>query len=82
VVTSLSPSKGGPGQAVTVSGAHFMSADGQIVADFGGVAAATDCPVQTSCSVVVPTLAGAPRSVKLTITSEAGTSSGVAFSYR
>jgi hypothetical protein len=82
VVTSLSPSKGGPGQAVTVSGAHFMSADGQIVAEFAGVAAATDCPVQTSCTVVVPTLPGAPRSVRLTITSEAGTSSGVAFTYR
>jgi hypothetical protein len=82
VVTSLSPSKGGPGQAVTVSGAHFMSADGQIVADVAGVAAATDCPVQTSCTVVVPTLPGAPRSVRLTISSEAGTSSGVTFAYR
>jgi hypothetical protein len=82
VVTSLSPPKGGPGQAVTVSGAHFMSADGHVVADFAGVAASTDCPAQTSCTVVVPTLPGAPRPVRLTITSEAGTSSGVTFTYR
>jgi hypothetical protein len=82
VATSLSPSQGAPGQTVTVSGSKFMSADGQIVAHFAGVTAATDCPVQTSCTVVVPTLAGAPRTVRVTVTSESGTSAGLTFSYK
>jgi hypothetical protein len=81
-VISLSPAQGGPGQAVTVSGSNFLSADGQIVVRFAGVVASTNCPVQTSCTVVVPTLAGAPRSVRVTVTTESGTSSGLAFEYR
>jgi hypothetical protein len=41
LLSSLSPSTGASGQQVTVSGSDFLSADGEIVAHFGGQSAAT-----------------------------------------
>jgi hypothetical protein len=78
---SLSPSGGGSGEQVTVSGAEFMSADGLIVAHVDGEAAATSCPTQTWCQVTVPQLTGSPRAVPVTITTEAGTSGTLTFHY-
>ena len=80
-LSSLSPSMGGFGQQVTVSGTDFMSADGEIVAHFGGQAAATSCPSQTMCLVTVPPLSGSPRFVPVTITTGAGTSRTLTFDY-
>jgi IPT/TIG domain len=81
LLSSLSPSTGGSGQQVTVSGTDFVSADGEIVAHFGGQAAATSCPSQTLCLVTVPPLSGSPRFVPVSITTETGTSRTLTFDY-
>jgi hypothetical protein len=81
LLSSLSPSTGGSGQQVTVSGTDLLSADGEIVAHFGGQAAATSCPSQTMCLVTVPPLSGSPRSVPVSITTDAGTSRTLTFDY-
>jgi hypothetical protein len=81
VLTTLNPSTGGDGQAVTVSGLNFMSTNGQVVAQIGGQVAPTSCPVQTSCTVTVPNLGPSARSVQMTISTEAGTSMPVTFQY-
>jgi hypothetical protein len=80
-LSSLSPSTGAAGQSVTVTGTNFLSADGQIVARFGGQVTSTSCPDETSCTVTVPALSGSPRSVKVTITTESGTSNTLNFRY-
>jgi hypothetical protein len=80
VLSSLSPSTGVPGESVVVSGANFLSADGQIVARFGGQVAFTDCPAASSCTVTVPTAPG-PASLPVTITTSAGTSNPLTFDY-
>jgi hypothetical protein len=81
LLSSLSPSTGASGQQVTVSGTDFRSADGEIVAHFGGQAAATSCPSQTMCLVTVPPLSGSPRFVPVSITTEAGTSRTLTFDH-
>lgn len=81
VLTSLSPPGGAPGQTLVISGANFLSSDGQIVARFGGVVTATSCPDQHTCSVTVPTWTGPPGTVGVTITTSAGTSNALNFAY-
>jgi hypothetical protein len=81
VVSSLSPSSGGAGQSVVVSGSNFISANGQIVAEFGGQVTATSCPDQSTCTVKVPDLGPTPRSVPFTITTQSGTSKAMTFRY-
>jgi hypothetical protein len=83
VIDALSPSSGGPGQVITVSGANFMSADGQVIARVNGQVAPTNCPSQTDCTVNMPALAGvAPGPVQVTVTTGAGTSSPASFDYQ
>jgi hypothetical protein len=62
-------------------GHRFMSADGAIVAHFGGQAAATSCPSQTMCLVTAPPLSGSPRFVPVSITTEAGISRTLTFDH-
>lgn len=81
VLSALSPSTGAAGQSVTVSGTNFISADGVVQARFGGQLAPTACPVQTSCTVTVPTMTGSPTSVPVTITTAGGTSNALAFTF-
>ena len=81
VLSALSPSTGAAGQSVVVSGANFISADGVIQARFGGQLAPTACPVQTSCTVTVPTMTGSPTSVPVTITTNGGTSNALTFTF-
>jgi len=81
VLSALSPSTGAAGQSVVVSGANFISADGVIQARFGGQLAPTACPVQTSCTVTVPTMTGSPTSVPVTITTNGGTSNPLTFTF-
>jgi uncharacterized membrane protein len=81
VLTSLSPSGGAAGQTLVLSGANFLSSDGQIVARFGGQVTATSCPDQHTCSVTVPPWTGPPGSVPVTITTAAGTSNALNFAY-
>jgi hypothetical protein len=66
---------------VVISGTNLISPDGEILARFGGQPAQTRCPVRTSCTVTVPV--GSPASsVPVTVTTAAGTSNTLAFSYR
>jgi hypothetical protein len=64
-----------------VSGTNLFSSDGHVQATVGGEAAGTSCSTQSSCQVTVPALGGSPRTIPLTITTAAGTSNTVAFSY-
>jgi hypothetical protein len=80
-VTSLAPAAGGPGTSVTITGSGFLSADGMIVAEMDGQAAPTSCPDQTTCTVTVPTLPATPGPVPVTVTTSAGTSAPISFSY-
>jgi hypothetical protein len=66
---------------VVVSGSNFISANGQIVAEFGGQVTSTSCPDQSTCTVTVPDLGPSPRSVPFTITTQSGTSKPMNFSY-
>ncbi len=81
VISSLSPSSGSGGQAVQVAGSNFLSSDGQIVATFAGRVASTSCPSQTMCTVTVPPSSAPPGPVPVTITTSAGTSNTVTFTY-
>ncbi|MGP0032171.1 MAG: IPT/TIG domain-containing protein [Acidimicrobiales bacterium] len=81
VLSSLSPAAGGAGQTVTISGSGFLSANGQIVASFGGQVAPTDCPDQTTCVVSVPDMGGLSSAVPVTVTTDTGTSNTLTFDY-
>ena len=80
VIDSLSPSSGAAGQTITITGANFISSDGHIVAAFNGQVAPTSCPAQNTCTVTVPPSNGAP-SAQVTITTAAGASNTVPFTY-
>jgi hypothetical protein len=79
VISSLSPASGSAGQSVTVSGANFLSATGQIVATFDGQVAPTSCPAQNTCTVTVPP-SNAP-SAQVVITTAGGASNAQTFTY-
>jgi len=81
VLSSLVPSSGTAGQVVVISGVNLFSADGQVLARFDRQAAPTKCPVQTSCTVVVPVITGSSPAVAVTITTSAGTSNTLTFVY-
>jgi hypothetical protein len=81
VLSSLDPSSGAAGQSVVISGANFLSGEGEIIARFGGRTAPTRCSDQTSCSVTVPVLAGSPSVIPVTVTTETGTSNVLNFTY-
>ncbi len=76
----MNPASGMAGQAIGVSGANFLSANGQIVATFNGQVAPTSCPSPTTCSVTVPPLTQASVAL-VTITTSSGTSNAVHFTY-
>jgi len=80
-LSTLTPSGGSAGQSVVISGTSFMSADGHIVARFGAQTAPTRCPDLTSCTVTVPPLAGPLNAVPVTITTDAGVSNALTFTY-
>ena len=81
-ISLLTPSTGSPGQRVLISGTDFLSANGQIVASFGGVMAPTSCSTSTSCTATVPVQPGASSRVQVTITTDTGTSNGEWFVYQ
>jgi hypothetical protein len=66
---------------VVISGANLISADGMILARFNGAAAQTQCPARTSCSVTVPDISSPVSTVSVTVTTAAGTSNALTFSY-
>jgi hypothetical protein len=79
VIVSLDPPAGAAGQRIVVAGRNFMSASGEIVAAFDGVTTSTSCPTQSACAVTVPPASG--PSATVTITTSAGTSNALTFSY-
>ncbi len=81
VLSSITPATGGPGQTVVISGSGLMSADGQIVATFGGQVAPTSCPSPNTCLATVPDIAGAPPTVPVKLSTAGGTSNAMSFAY-
>lgn len=79
-ISALSPASGAAGQGIRVAGVNFLSSDGQIVASFNGEVAPTSCPAQNVCTVTVPAISS-PESAQVTITTAAGTSNSVTFTY-
>jgi hypothetical protein len=80
-ISSLSPSSGGAGQSVVIAGGGLMSSNGVISVTFNGQTAHIDCPQQTSCTVTVPTLS-TPGPVTVVVTTSAGPSNGLKFTYQ
>jgi hypothetical protein len=64
---------------VTVSGANFLSATGQIVATFNGQVAPTSCPAPNTCTVTVPPSIG--PSAQVVVTTSSGASNAETFTY-
>jgi len=79
-ITALDPSTGSAGQSVTIEGSGLFSADGQVAAHFNGQVVPTACPSQTSCTATVP--AGSPGPETVTVSTDAGTSNGLTFTYQ
>ncbi len=82
VLSALAPSSGSPGQSVVVVGMGFLSSDGTVLATFDGQVAPTVCPIETSCTVTVPTMSDQPSTVPITITTTSGTSNALSFAYQ
>ncbi len=80
VIAALNPASGGPGQAIQVAGANFLSTNGQIVATFNGQVAPTSCPAPNTCMITAPQMAGS-SSAQVVITTASGTSNPVTFTY-
>ena len=80
-LSALDPSSGAPGQIVVITGTNFVSPSGQISVDFGSQVAVIACPEQTSCLVAVPPETGTASSVPVTMTTDAGTSNPLTFTY-
>ena len=78
---AVTPDAGVAGQKVTVTGDGLFSTDGQVQALVDGQDAPTDCPAQTTCQVTIPDLGGGTGSVPLTVSTAAGASNALTFSY-
>lgn len=81
-ITSVSPSQGSPGQTVSITGTNLFSGSGQVLAYFGGVVAPTACPSESSCTATVPPPPAGSNRVEVTVTTDAGSSNGVPFTYQ
>jgi len=84
VLVSISPSAGGPGQVVTLTGKGFFSHNGLIVVTFGPAQAPVRCPTESVCRATVPARPARtpPGSVMVTLKTQTGVSNGVTFDYR
>ena len=84
VVASARPAAGRPGQRITLVGRDFYSSNGVVTVRFGATEGGVSCPTRTLCRVTVPTVAGARpgRTLLLTVSTAAGTSPPVVFTYR
>lgn len=81
-IGSIAPASGPAGQSVVISGTDLFSADGVVQVFFGTQDAPVRCPSQTSCTAVVPELPGPARTLPVTVSTEAGTSNALSFSYQ
>jgi hypothetical protein len=83
VLSAVSPPAGAPGERVTLRGKGLFSPDGLITVLFGSAQAVVSCPTETTCDATVPSRTQARgHRVLVTLTTEAGTSNRLAFSYR
>lgn len=80
-ITSLNPSSGPAGQSVTITGANFVSSDGQVLASFGGMVAPTSCSSATTCTATAPAAPSGSNKVPVTIKTSGGTSNSVDYTY-
>ena len=81
-LSSIVPDGGTAGQLISISGSGLYSpTGGDVLASFGGTVAPTYCSSQTSCLVEVPDLGPSAATVAVTVTTDAGTSNAVSFSY-
>jgi hypothetical protein len=81
VLSAITPDAGAAGQIVTLNGSNLFSQDGNIQASFGGQPADITCPTETSCMMTVPLLAAPAGNVAITVTTTAGTSVAMPFTY-
>jgi hypothetical protein len=81
LISALRPSTGNAGTELVVTGSGFHSPSGVIVVTFDGAAAPTRCPSQGQCLATVPHLT-APARALVRVTTDAGSSNALAFSYR
>lgn len=81
-ITSLTPASGSAGQNVLITGTDFVSANGRVLATFGGAPAPTSCSSATECTATAPAQPGSSSRVQVTITTATGTSNGQWFTYQ
>ncbi len=81
VLSAVTPDAGTAGQIITVNGSNLFSQDGNIQASLGGQPADIRCPTETSCMMTVPLLAAPAGNVSITVTTTAGTSVALPFTY-
>jgi IPT/TIG domain len=81
VVSAVTPDAGDAGQVVMVNGSNLFSPDENIQASFGGQPADISCPTQALCMMTVPSLAAPAGTISITVTTEAGTSDAIPFTY-
>ena len=81
MITGLSPATGTAGQSITLIGAGLYSPGSSITAMFGNAAAAVACPTRTTCQLTVPSSPPGSTGVPVTVTTSAGTSNPVTFTY-
>ena len=81
-ITSLSPSQGPAGQSVSITGTNLVSANGQVLAKFGGQVAPTSCSSATTCSATAPSSPSGSNHVPVTVTTSAGTSNSLNYTYQ
>jgi hypothetical protein len=81
VVSAVTPDAGDAGQVVRVNGSNLFSPDENIQASFGGQPADISCPTQALCMMTVPLLAAPAGTISVTVTTEAGTSDAIRFTY-
>jgi hypothetical protein len=81
-ITALSPSSGPAGQVVTITGVNLVSADGQVLASFGGTVAPTSCSSATTCTATAPAAPNGSAKVPVTVKTSEGTSNSLDYTYR
>jgi len=82
LLRAASVNAGRPGQTITLFGSDFFSANGLVVASFGGHAAPTRCPTRLRCIVTIPTHARLFGGYPLRVRTETGVSNALSFTVR
>lgn len=78
-ITSLSPTSGGVGTSVTITGTNFGASQGSSTVSFNGTAATPQSPSDWSDTSIVVPVPSAATTGNVTVTTAGGTSNGVSF---